>query len=493
VSPSNSAETVARAPLRWRRRTALVVALVFCIIVGWWLFARWAERHAWYEACAEADRLDPGWRWDDLVASLPDVPDAKDSAVHVHAARQMLPLSVRWRHSDPNWEAIWLAHYQTVPPLPSPPEVIDGLRRFLSAHQSALDEARGLADCADGRPTLPQSPVILGRHFFPVEVSMVCRDLLDPLVALQAGTGQLDDALVAVRAMLYASRPLARAAFYYDLDEILSARSVAAEAIARVLSQGEPSRPALDAISRLFVEEAERPLWLASFRGRRAIAQDTVRAYDEGRLTARQTRNNVFFTFSDWRAWTRWHRVNEILNGLADSDFRRSHAVATVRHLTWIVERLKESPDGLTTAAAEWAALRRELPSNVREFMDALAENMSAERAQEASFRCAVAGLVAERFRRDSGRWPAAVADLVPDYLAKVPRDPFDGEPLRLIGRADGIVIYSLGNNGTDDGGADVDARFYTGRDVGIRLWDVDKRRQPPMPPGPPEEGQRGR
>jgi hypothetical protein len=482
VSTTPAAAAVNRLPRAWRRRVALVVALCVGIVVACRLGVRWQERRRWDDACAEADRLDPGWRWDDLVASLPDVPDPKNSAVHVHAARQMLPLYVNWRHSDPNWMAIWLAHYRTVPPQPSPPEVIEGLRHFLATHQSALDEARVLVDCADGRPTLPPSPVILGRDFFPVEVSMVCRDLLEPLVVLQAGTGQLDEALVTVRAMLYASRPLARAAFYYELYGVHSPRTAAAEAVGRVLCQGEPSRPALEAISQLFVEEAERPLWLTSFRGRRAIADDTVRAYDEGRLTARQTRNDMLFTFSDWHSWTRWHRVNEILNGMADSDFRRSHAVATVRHLTWIVERLKESSDGLTTAAGEWAALRQELPAHVREFMDALAKNLSAERAHEASFRCTVAALAAERFRRDRGRWPVAVADLVPDYLAKIPRDPFDGGPLRLLGRSDGIVIYSLGKNGTDDGGADVDSRFQTGRDVGMRLWDVAHRGRPPQP-----------
>jgi hypothetical protein len=39
-------------------------------------------------------------------------------------------------------------------------------------------------------------------------------------------------------------------------------------------------------------------------------------------------------------------------------------------------------------------------------------------------------------------------------------------------------VIYSVGDDGVDHGG-DLDSPLQKGKDRGLRLWDVAKRRQP--------------
>jgi hypothetical protein len=48
-------------------------------------------------------------------------------------------------------------------------------------------------------------------------------------------------------------------------------------------------------------------------------------------------------------------------------------------------------------------------------------------------------------------------------------------------------VIYSVGLDKTDDGGK-LDRKNWMapGTDLGIQLWDPDKRRQPPPPPKTP-------
>jgi hypothetical protein len=48
-----------------------------------------------------------------------------------------------------------------------------------------------------------------------------------------------------------------------------------------------------------------------------------------------------------------------------------------------------------------------------------------------------------------------------------------------LARHSGGIVIYSVSEDKTDDSG-DVRVGQPKGRDEGIRLWDVDERRQPP-------------
>jgi hypothetical protein len=103
-------------------------------------------------------------------------------------------------------------------------------------------------------------------------------------------------------------------------------------------------------------------------------------------------------------------------------------------------------------------------------------------RSVEALFRAATAALAAEQYRRANSRWPGTLDELVPQFLTAVPRDPFDGRPLNLARRPDGLAIYAVGPDGTDDGG-DVPGGYRQGRDDGVRLWDVGFRRQPPKVP----------
>src|SRR5262249_59591959 len=74
-------------------------------------------------------------------------------------------------------------------------------------------------------------------------------------------------------------------------------------------------------------------------------------------------------------------------------------------------------------------------------------------RRSQATMRCAIAAVAAERFRRKVGKWPESVNALVPNYLAEVTVDPFDGKPLRCRRLKDGIVIYSLGPDLKDNEG----------------------------------------
>src|SRR4051794_39201068 len=74
----------------WLVRLALVPVLFG---VGLLVFVRVSQFRAavaWAEALAEADRLDPGWRWGDLEAKRANVPDEQNAALLI------LQLSSRW-------------------------------------------------------------------------------------------------------------------------------------------------------------------------------------------------------------------------------------------------------------------------------------------------------------------------------------------------------------------------------------------------------------
>lgn len=93
--------------------------------------------------------------------------------------------------------------------------------------------------------------------------------------------------------------------------------------------------------------------------------------------------------------------------------------------------------------------------------------------------RASQIAVAVERFRRAHRTLPVALSDLSPAFLATVPVDPFTGEALRLrVGEAS-YVVYSVGADGTDDGG-DLTSltaelrkqgrRTTAGKDIGIRV-----------------------
>ncbi len=55
--------------------------------------------------------------------------------------------------------------------------------------------------------------------------------------------------------------------------------------------------------------------------------------------------------------------------------------------------------------------------------------------------------VAATAYCQTTGRYPAAVADLVPAYLKTPPLDPFDGKPLKLASLPGGCRLFSAGDD----------------------------------------------
>lgn len=105
-----------------------------------------------------------------------------------------------------------------------------------------------------------------------------------------------------------------------------------------------------------------------------------------------------------------------------------------------------------------------------------------------AELRCAIAALAVERYRLTHQQWPDSLKTLVPNFLPQVPVDPYARKPLRFQRLEDGVIIYSVGLDGKDDGGKlDRKNLVAPGTDMVFRLWNVDRRRQPPPPQEPPK------
>jgi len=75
----------------------------------------------------------------------------------------------------------------------------------------------------------------------------------------------------------------------------------------------------------------------------------------------------------------------------------------------------------------------------------------------EAQQFLAEAAVAACAYRAKTGAFPPNLESLVPDFLAEVPIDPFDDQPIRFINSGDGATLYSVSDNLKDDGGLNRD------------------------------------
>lgn len=159
--------------------------------------------------------------------------------------------------------------------------------------------------------------------------------------------------------------------------------------------------------------------------------------------------------------------------------------------LTWLVEAVDDPQRMIkatqridTTVPAE--PITRIL---VRFLLPDLSRSVVLHIRITARLECARVALTAERFRLHDGRLPESIEELIPDYLEAVPTDPFSGEPMRFAVTDEGIVIYSVYEDGEDDGGIAVRQETRPNYlDIGFRLLKADRRGLLIIDEPPPED-----
>ena len=82
----------------------------------------------------------------------------------------------------------------------------------------------------------------------------------------------------------------------------------------------------------------------------------------------------------------------------------------------------------------------------------------------EAARAMTITAIALKRYQIKHRDYPSDLDSLVPEFIATVPRDPVDGQPLRYRRNADGsFLLYSVGENGVDDGGNPSSEKGVTG------------------------------
>jgi hypothetical protein len=452
--------------VRRRRRWWLFGLLLLAFLIGgyYWLF--YLAHRELDAALAEVDRLDPGWRLEDLEAAREVLPPEQNSAPQVMIARSLFQRKKTGR------DKLGLSNGLS-------PEVQlnEQQRKALQAEMAkvprAFAEARKLKDLPRGRHDVKHTKNILA-PLPPYQMdTLLVAKLLDWDVQLLAQDNDGDAAVDSCRAILNTGRSFGDDPSLMSFLVRQAIHNIAVGTVQRTLAQTEPSPAALRELQRLLEDEVAVPLaWIAA-RGERASSDRLMNAVQTGdvdywafRGSSGLSKVNLFdlqmmcFPGALARTRTAWLRFT--------TQLVEATKLPTYQQLPRLRELQKEEPQ---------LALQQFPGILIRYFLDSGKE--------QAQLRCALVAVAAERYRREHGRWPESCAALVTAGLLKeVPTGPFDGRPVRLRRLDDRLVVYTANENGKDNGGNVTPApRNAGGLDLGIQLWDVPHRRQPPRPP----------
>jgi hypothetical protein len=470
---------------RWRKRllSSLIVVMVGLVILGipilYFVFS--ADRTL-REALAEADRLDPGWRAADLDARQAVIADEENSALVLLAANSLLP---------GNWP-FW-AYPQAVPPgerpkltalrkelhFLEPPVLLDealtnALRQELGRARDSLATLRKMMNLPKGR--YPSSVSPRGTiDYYPISKNLRTVTLLAYETLLRAQEKDGDGAIISCRGLLNCDRSTGDLASHpYRLFR-LALNQMATRMLERALAQGEASEKALSSIQHELEEEAEQPSLLQALRGQRAVTDEWMQEIQNG------DSDPIGFV-PPGRNW-------DYMDLMRIPSVTKRIRAAVLMCFNQYVEMAKLPVEQQLQRSKELQEAEQRLPELARYYLRSFRIHRD-----QAELRCAVVMVALERYRQAKNRWPEALTDLVPSFLPSLPLDPFDGFPLRYRRSDDGVVIYSVGPDGKDDGGnlegplEPSELMFGFGRptekgtDFGFRLWDVLKRRQLPKP-----------
>jgi hypothetical protein len=461
------------APPRRRWGCLLVCLLVAGLVVlGTLIFLGARGDRALRDAVAEADAQDPDWRLMPLEEKRVQPPDPINSALQVQVAKRLMPGG--WGGAPSYYELF----QEMAPEAQLNAQQTAALKAELQKAAKALEEARKLAEMRDGNVTITYSPDFFGTLLPTVQDTRQVVNLLKDDAFLRAQEKDADGAARSLQAAVNGGRSIGDGPMAVCQLVRIACVAVGMMNLERLLAQGEPSPKALAELQRLLEEEDRFPYLLVMCRGERAGSDQFMTWLESGNANAKYIGGLSGGSGPGDRGLALLLRV--------PGEIKWEHA-AMLHYMNQMVEAAKLPEAQQMQRFHEIEGTVRQLPPLARLMAPAMGKVADAAQRTHAQLRCAIVMLAAERYRQQKNRWPASIQALVDEgYLKEVPADPYDGAAIRFKRVPDGFVIYSTGPDKQDDGGHFDRQKFLAkGTDLGFRLWDVDKRRQPPLPPKP--------
>lgn len=474
----------------WRRVLLVLVLLPILFAVGAYLVLWWTSGKELAAAIAETDALDPGWRLEDLDARrLPYPPDGQNACDLVMAARAKWPTGP-W----PDWqvpvpagdaEAVTMAQSEMETSLLGRTSQnrllndaqVKALKVMLARSEPMMEIARKLADTPHGRFRLDWTKSAIAADYRHCIHSMSIAQAIAYEALLKAHEKDVARALRACRAAFNAARSTGDEPRFAATGYRVEAMERALWALERILAMFELTEEELREWQKLVQDESDQPLLLQTFRGERACWDRFFEAAQNGDVPLKTVyalaAPSPRFLDPDVSMKDRMTAMKVVLS-IASV---RARQLRQYNRLVEVAKLPAEEQHPALQNAIRQLRMEKEPLDN---FVQGTASAATKLTRYQLECRSATAAIAAERFRLKHKRWPESLAELVPEYLDKVPKHVFDPSDLPYRRIDDGIVLGTLNVNRE----ASV---FFTSDGHGFRLWDSARRRASASPYVPPK------
>jgi hypothetical protein len=458
-----------------------IVILLACVLLLRSCLVQFGGRNlAVYEA--ESDQNDPGWRWEDILKARTPVPEEENAAVRVLAAGQLIPKNwlrkIAQTDSANSTEPLELRLRTRAPNQRFSDALAAELRAELAPLPRAVGEARKVADLPRGRYEIEWQRNLFATLLPHVEPIRTVAELIAMDVLLRIHDGDVAGALWSWRALLNTGRSLGDEPLLISQLVRIAVVFRAVETLERVLAQSTLPEDELATLSVLIQaeEEGAPKLLYQVTRAERAALARTLELAGNGEIDLQQLEGGRPGGSGVIEQALSWPVIQPLI---------RYGEAPTLELMTRYLKDLSLPPAERRAALAKVDQELKQMKADFHKhahmlpamlLLPALSRVVEAFDRYQAVLRCALVALALERYRLANGRWPDTLEALSPVYLSKVPADPFSSGTLRYLRLKKNVVVYSVGVDGVDDGGAIDWTSTKSGTDLGFRLWDPARR-----------------
>jgi hypothetical protein len=500
---------------RWRASLIALLIIAGCVAVwfGWDYWQAIQDERALKEYLAELDQREPNWR--ERVYGKEATAEQAESRRKLNVLAKALPTS------NPAWIPYREGLYQGMYNDPAHPAA-----RLPEEQVAFLNWARGY-----WKPFREKLEVV--DTLMPLNRNLLRDESYEKMIApLQQGISNLwlvnepieletiyhinkndpQEALKWLRRSLHLQLIRHKLTNLHQLDSIPFF-------VERLLDLSEPNQESLTLLQRdleAACQLLETEPYL-QFGSECRLQEKTIREIVRGELKYPQLDRIGAFHYlipndSTWNApWLQFARTHYLQFLVRNMYHRPDHVALKVHHLADHIEDLAKLPQdqrwpkwkdfadasGLSTVADYFHADQMKppktesIPDGVYYLNPYTSAEIVALLNREIQMKTALIAVAAERYRLDHGRFPKSWSELVPSYLVQEIIDPFTRMPLIIKNHDKGIVIYSIGRDGKDEGGENLSWLHYwhygaqrfdwTKTNIGTRVYLPQFRRDAPI------------
>lgn len=443
---------------RWSRRRKVAVALaVFGLVALTFGFV--LHRAGSIRVASEMDKIRAAGEpttFAELEARRRRIPDDRNSALALKPLLARVPKELPYLPYT-GYGADWSALGERLSP-----EMMDAIGRYLNQQAAFVEELRRALVSPEGGLPVAWAADGFSTLLAPLAPHRACAKLLTLDAAYKAQRGDTTAAVEGARTALHVGGAVGDEPTLISQLVRIAIDSLAVSSLQNALALGEPDEASLNRFAAdlaalppgteglRIAMIGERCMVLAFFRAMRSGGSDLTTAFGASGAGGLASLRLVpgFLSLNEYKYLQTMRRMVEASSMPLSECRRRFHEIdAEVPQISAFFVFTKIIMPSFGRAADLYGHSRAEI-------------------------RAAIAGIDAEKFRRRSGRWPKSLEELYAAEPKRIPLEPFNGDkPMQYRLTDEGCVIYSLGDDETDQGGLlERPNRSGGPRDYGFRL-----------------------